>query len=239
MTVNGCVVISRVASLVSLANGGVRRVTRIITSCDSGPVTTHAWMPSFAVLAKSVSGKVNPPSRESSIETRPPWTPSQRINWRLPTVHTSVPFGSTTVTPGVCVMKKSSWLSPLRVGSSRSVMRMRAVVTGPATVQSSAPSFGVRSMIVWNGSPFRESAIETSPAPAAVHVICCWLPITQTSPPAGAVTVTPELMKKSPSLSSSRAGSSTWLIRMRQVAGGPVTVHGSDPSFGVLANNVS
>src|SRR5437870_12929589 len=87
------------AALPSWTSGSTRFVTRKRQLLHAGPLTVHGSEPSFGVLAKSVS-QVRPASRESSIETRPPWTPSQRMNWRLPTVHTSPPFGTDTATPG-------------------------------------------------------------------------------------------------------------------------------------------
>ena len=67
----------------------------------TGPVTVHGSEPSLAVLAKSVSEKLEPPLRESCTLTLP-LTPLDvhEIVCEVPIAHDSPPFGEVTATVG-------------------------------------------------------------------------------------------------------------------------------------------
>jgi hypothetical protein len=102
----GCTIV-KLALLLSRTVGSVTLTTRTRAVVLTGPLTVHGSVPSLAVLANSVVGKLAPPSVERSTFTFP-LTPLDvhAIVCDEPIAQLSAPFGELTVIdgpPGVIV----------------------------------------------------------------------------------------------------------------------------------------
>ena len=87
-------------------------LTRMRAWLAGGPVIGQGSEPSLAVSAKSTSGKVAPPSRDSSIFTLPLTPALDHVMFAVcPMPQTSPPFGAMTVIP-VVVKSTPSWSGP-------------------------------------------------------------------------------------------------------------------------------
>jgi hypothetical protein len=176
--------------LVSETIGALRLVMRTRALAVDGPVTFQDWRPSLLVLDQRVVHVV-PPFLECSIRTLP-LTPLDvhRMFWFDPDVQLSPPLGAVTVRDPV-IVKEASLVSEI-VAPVTDLMRIRAwVVADPVTVQFWAPVLGTLENRVVQLEPlFRDSSIQTLPLrPVLLHRIVCAPPITQLSPPFGAVTL--------------------------------------------------
>jgi hypothetical protein len=181
------------ALLVSMTVGMERLLMRILAVVLTGPPTVHASAPSFAVLANSTVGNVEPPLVDNSTITFPV---------RLADVHVSVcdnpiaqdspPLGDVTVSVGCAIVKLALLLSRMLASETLTILTRAVADTGPVTVHGSVPSLAVlANSVVGNVEPpFVERSIFTFPlTPLDVHVIVCDEPIPHDSPPLGAVTV--------------------------------------------------